>query len=205
MLEVFTNNVRIVLASASPRRQQFLQELGLTYTVLCAQDVEPKPEYLEKPEDYALRAALTKGRHVAKNCADAVILSADTVVSVEGQILGKPKDSTEALTMLTLLSGKIHTVISAVSIIFPPAFESGQREELCFFERTEVCFHPWPESVLAAYAVSTEPLDKAGAYAIQGKGAFLVKYINGSWSNVVGLPVTKLVDILLQRKLIKPC
>ncbi len=202
MSELFVNNCRIVLASASPRRQQFLQELGIAYSLVPASGVEPEPNAHELPEDYALRAALAKGRHVAKHHAD-LVLAADTVVCIDGKILGKPQDSNEALHMLKLLAGKSHTVISAVSIIFAP-FEDS-REELCFFDSTEVCFHPWPVHVLAKYAECGEPLDKAGAYAIQGKGAFLVKYINGSWSNVVGLPVTKLVDVLLARGIITTC
>ncbi len=197
---MFVNRHNIILASGSPRRQLFLKELGLEFSICIAENIEPQPQVNELPEDYALRAALAKGQHVAINSVqDALVVAADTVVSVDGLILGKPKDSVEALQMLKMLAGKKHTVISAVCIIFPPLVHGEAREELCFYDKTEVVFHAWDEKVLASYAACGEPLDKAGAYAIQGHGAFLVKHIKGSWSNVVGLPVTLLVDILLKR------
>ncbi len=188
----------LVLASASPRRQLFLQELGLAYTVVRPHGIEPLPDYNETPENYAMRAAKVKATFVAERHGDAVVIAADTVVALHGKIFGKPKDAEHALDMLQSLAGKGHTVISAVCCLLP----SGK--ELLFHENTEVFFHDWNEDILRNYAYCGEPLDKAGAYAIQGQGAFLVESIRGSWSTVVGLPVTQLVEKLLQNACIAP-
>ena len=143
-----------------------------------------------------------------------IILAADTVVTVDGDILGKPDDSRHALDMLQRLSGRGHEVISAVCLLLPSpdnseaVTEDGHfenTEELVFSDVSRVFFHPWPESVLRAYVATGEPHDKAGAYAIQGQGAFLVDRIEGSWSTVVGLPVTQLARLLLDRGFMLPC
>lgn len=188
----------LVLASASPRRQLFLQELGLTHTVVRPQGVEPQPMAGEAPDDYACRAAGAKARAVARACPQAVVLAADTVVALDSIILGKPVDAEDALRMLRLLAGRIHRVISAVSLALP----GGGMVE--FHDIAQVRFHPWPEKVLVAYAHTGEPFNKAGAYAIQGQGAFLVAELTGSWSTVVGLPVTQLVEVLLVHGLVEP-
>ena len=188
----------MVLASASPRRQLFLQEWGIPYTVVRPTGVEPQPQAGELPAVYALRAARAKAVAVALAGTGEVppgslILAADTVVALQKEILGKPADAGDALRMLTLLSGRSHTVISAVSVRLPDG------EALEMVDTTQVRFHAWPEGVLAAYVRTGEPADKAGAYAIQGQGAFLVEGISGSWSTVVGLPVTQLAAALLER------
>lgn len=199
MRRLFHNCRPLVLASASPRRQLFLEELGLDYTVVRPTGVEPRPLEEEMPASYSVRAAVAKARAVAHVIAEetagseAVIIAADTVVALEDELLGKPEDAEDALRMLCMLAGREHSVISAVSVIFPGG------DEVDFYDTTEVHFHAWPEEVLRAYAYSGEPLDKAGAYAIQGQGAFLVEAIRGSWSTVVGLPVTQLVALLLER------
>lgn len=199
MKALFSCLYPFILASGSPRRQQFLQELGVEYRVVRPRGVEPAPQDGEQPERYALRAATAKAEAVAGLCAapQTVVLAADTVVALEGNILGKPENAADALRMLRLLAGRTHRVISAVSVFLP----GGDRLE--FHDSTEVRFHAWPDAALAAYARSGEPLDKAGAYAIQGQGAFLVDSIAGSWSTVVGLPVTQLVAALLARGILR--
>ena len=124
------------------------------------------------------------------------------MVAVDDDILGKPRDTPHALDMLTRLAGRGHEVISAVCLLLPRGWP-GLPGEL-FSDVSRVFFHAWPESVLAAYARTHEPDDKAGAYAIQGQGAFLVERVEGSWSTVVGLPVTPLVQLLLERGLMSP-
>ncbi len=196
MTGIFHQTVPIVLASASPRRQHFLRELGVDFRVLCPQDVEPLPLAKEEPAAYALRAACAKAVAAARLCADervkALVIAADTVVDVDGVIFGKPRDTAHALEMLRQMAGRQHRVVSAVSLVLPDGREQN------FYDATEVFFHPWPEAVLAAYAAHEEGRDKAGAYAIQGQGAFLVSRIEGSWSTVVGLPVSRLTDALLR-------
>ncbi len=199
--------LELILASASPRRRQFLSEWGLPFATARPTGVEPRPEADEKPDAYTRRAAQAKALAVERRLdpatrARALILAADTVVALEGDILGKPRDTGHALEMLTRLTGRGHEVISAVCLLPPPGWPGGPVE--LFSDVSRVFFHDWPRSVLAAYARTHEPDDKAGAYAIQGQGAFLVERVEGSWSTVVGLPVTPLVRILLERGLIFP-
>lgn len=229
--------IRLVLASGSPRRRQFLEEWGLPFVPARPDNAEPRPEPGEEPRQYALRAAEAKALAVACQpaCADALVLAADTVVALEGDILGKPRDQAHALRMLERLSGRSHEVISAVCLVLPqgrtpaPAAEAGRpkaeaappcrlaaglalhmrtasggRCRLSFSDTSRVFFHPWPGTVLRAYVRTHEPDDKAGAYAIQGQGAFLVERVEGSWSTVVGLPVTALARILQDQGLMLP-
>jgi len=181
----------LVLASGSPRRQQFLRDLGLAFRVVLPQGREPRPEAGERPVGYVLRIAALKGESVAAACPDAVVLAADTIVVLDNAILGKPADEREALDMLERLSGRTHAVVTAVSLCIPGA------ERLVFHCESRVTFHPWPRTVLEAYAHSGESLDKAGGYAIQGLGSFLVQSVEGSWTSVVGLPVTEVTELLL--------
>lgn len=200
-LFVLRPGIRLVLASASPRRRQFMDEWGLPYTVVRPAGVEPRPKDGEPPADYALRAAAAKARAVAgRPDADSadLILAADTVVALGHDILGKPADPADALRMLRRLSGREHQVITGVCCLFPDGTTSG------FADTSAVRFHAWPDDVLAAYVRSGEPADKAGAYAIQGQGAFLVAGVHGSWSTVVGLPVSRLADLLLSGGWMRP-
>ena len=187
----------LVLASGSPRRQQFLRDLGLAFRVVLPQGREPRPEPGEQPVDYALRIAALKGESVAAVCPEDVVLAADTIVILNNDILGKPADEREALTMLERLSGCTHVVVTAVSLRIPGA------ERLVFHCESRVAFHSWPRSVLEAYAKSGEPLDKAGGYAVQGLGSFLVRAVEGSWTSVVGLPVTEVTELLLNEGVIR--
>ena len=160
-LFVLRPGIRLVLASASPRRRQFMDEWGLPYTVVRPAGVEPRPGHGESPAAYALRAATAKARAVAASAdagADGLILAADTVVALDSDILGKPADDTDALDMLRRLSGRGHEVITGVCCLFPDGSSAG------FADTSAVRFHAWPDDVLRAYVRSGEPADKAGAW-----------------------------------------
>ena len=187
----------LILASTSPRRQQFLRDMGLEFTVVKPELDEPHPLPGEDPVVYAARTAALKATAAASRYPGCAVVAADTVVVAGLDILGKPVDEADSLRMLERLAGKTHTVVTAVEIVFSDASRTG------FACSSQVRLHSWPQAVLAAYARSGEPLDKAGAYAVQGLGTFLVAEIAGSWSNVVGLPVTELTEFLLQHKLIE--
>ncbi|MBQ7738062.1 MAG: septum formation protein Maf [Desulfovibrionaceae bacterium] len=195
------SNLKLILASASPRRKQFLDEWGITYQICRPQLIEPKPEAFESPTSYTERLAKLKGS-VSYASLDpegkksTLLISADTVVAFNNEILGKPVDAAHALSMLKTLAGKKHEVTTSVYCIFPDG------SDLSFSETSLVFFHQFPEEILQSYVVTGEPLDKAGAYAIQGMGAFLIEKIEGSWSTVVGLPVCRLAQELLSRGLL---
>jgi len=189
----------LVLASASPRRREFLRLLGLEFELAKGAGVEPQPLAGENPAAYALRAAEAKAFAAAQLSPGAFVLGADTVVALEGEIFGKPRDRRHALDMLLRLSGKSHEVISVCCCCLP---DGTARHTM---DKARVYFFPWPRDVLAAYAATDEVLDKAGAYAIQGQGAFLAQRIEGSVSAVVGLPMTQLVSLLLELGVIRAC
>lgn len=184
----------LVLASASPRRQELLKYLGYDFTVEAPSEQELEregPRAGEGPEDYALRLASLKAREVAERLPGRVVIGADTVVVLGREILGKPRDGREALEMLRKLSGRDHVVVTGVALL-----DGRDGREKTFAVRTRVSFSSPGEEALAKYAASEEPLDKAGAYAIQGEGAFLVRAISGSYTNVVGLPLEELSSAL---------
>lgn len=200
--------MRLVLASASPRRRELLAAWGLPFAILTAPDhMEPRPQPGEKPADYALRAARGKASCVhsllpPELAAASLVLAADTVVCLAGRILGKPGNAAQALTMLEQLSGQTHTVTSAVALRMPADWP-GPAED-CLVDTASVRFAAWPRAVLAAYAACGEPDDKAGAYAVQGWGAFLADRLEGAWTTVVGLPLAPLASLLLTRGLMLP-
>ncbi|MCH5277887.1 MAG: septum formation protein Maf [Desulfovibrionaceae bacterium] len=199
----------LVLASSSPRRQNFLRDQGLEFTVMAAEGPEPVPDGREDPTAFALRAAGHKARSAARRLASGagaagaapLVLAADTIVTLNGQILGKPASRQQALSMLTRLAGVTHTVITACCL--HPVNPADARP-LCFADSTRVSFADWPEEILRAYVDTGDPLDKAGAYGIQGKGAFLAERIEGSWSTVVGLPVSQTIRALLTMNALRP-
>ncbi len=198
MTSAFTMLRPLVLASGSPRRRAFLESVGLTFRILPATCDEPRPLPGEDPRAYAARCAEAKSRFVLTSMTDreagTAVLSADTIVILRDEtgasILGKPRDKAEALAMLSRLSGRTHEVVTSCCLAMDSHVE-------CFDDMTEVTFAPWPRSVLEAYVESGDPLDKAGAYGIQGKGAFLVSRVSGSWSTVVGLPLNLVLERLL--------
>jgi septum formation protein len=181
----------IVLASASPRRQQLLRDAGLDFVVHPA-DISEVPFAGEIPSSFAARMAKEKARAVLSTMADRVILAADTVVAVQKEILGKPRDAEDAARMLQLLSNRTHHVITGVCL-------AGNRFEDVRHETTAVTFLPITEAGIRAYISTAEPMDKAGAYAIQGNAARWVSKIDGDYNNVVGLPVEMVLRMLRER------
>ena len=173
----------LILASGSPRRRELLGLITTDFTVCVSGAEETVPEGLTPAETVEALAEI-KGRAVfAEHAADTVI-AADTVVAVDGVILGKPASRQEAFDMLRLLSGKTHEVFTGVWI-------ANAQAAVRFHERTEVTFYPLSDDEIWSYADTGEPFDKAGAYGIQGRGALLVRGINGDFFNVVGFPVAK--------------
>lgn len=195
---LFTTTGKLILASGSPRRKTLLQDLGLEFEVIAAQ-VEEKPRAGEKPEDFVLRAASDKAGAVSCGNPASWVLGADTVVVHGGRILGKPGDAEEALSVLLALSGQKHLVHTGFCLANVKKQVSVSR-----LVTTEVYFSSFSEEIAAAYVASREPLDKAGAYGIQGVGGVLVEKINGSYSNVVGLPLVEVIQEMLRYKLVAP-
>ena len=195
---LFRTNVRLILASASPRRKEMLAKLGLDFEVLAA-EVDELPLNGESPQDFVLRAAIEKASDIAGNHPDAWVLGADTIVVHGGNILGKPKDAGDALKLLMRLSGQMHKVLTGCCL-------KREQENISVSQviATDVYFSAFSEAIAAAYVATGEPLDKAGAYGIQGYGGTLVEKINGSYSNVVGLPLAETVDEMLRYKIIQP-
>lgn len=186
------NQIAIVLASASPRRQELLKNAGIEF-VVHPSDIPEVPHAGEDPRGFGERMAREKARAVRALMAGsaddrrqmtdrAVILSADTVVAVRNEILGKPENAEDAKRMLRMLSDKTHAVITAVCLL-GDGFEDVRSEE------TAVHFNAMSENEIAEYVASGEPMDKAGAYAIQGRASRWISKIEGDYYNVVGLPV----------------
>jgi len=180
----------IVLASTSPRRRELLGLCGFPFAVVPSPAREPAPEAGETPGHYAGRMARRKAAAVAARRPDAVVLGADSVVAVAGLILGKPSDAADAGRMLALLSGRTHQVVTGCALFVP------DREPEVFAVTTAVTMAAIPEALCAAYVATGEPMDKAGAYAIQGQAAAFVTGIEGSYTNVVGLPLAEVVAAL---------
>ncbi|MBM9536966.1 Maf family protein [Desulfobulbus alkaliphilus] len=194
---MFTTPCPLILASASPRRQEFLTQLGLSFHVQPAIiDETPRPG--EAPVQFAQRLATAKAESMASDQPQACIIGADTVVSLGTTLFGKPADQQEALTILKNLQGKTHLVTTGLAII------CRQRDiKETTTVTSQVTFDTFPDPVLQAYIETGDPMDKAGAYGIQGQGAFLVRSITGSWSNIVGLPVNTLIRTLLRLELLQ--
>ena len=183
-------NRQLVLASASPRRAELLASAGFTFIVRPAEvDETPLPD--ETPRRYVLRVARAKARMIAaqRDPLGSIVLAADTTVVVDGKMLGKPHDRDDAVRMLQTLSGVIHEVLTGVALI---AADSEHEEVVT----THVRLMPLTADEIAWYVDSGEPEGKAGAYAIQGRAARFVDWIEGSWSNVVGLPVATVYEML---------
>ena len=185
--------MRLILASASPRRAELLRAAGIEFDVMPA-DVDETLHGGESPEQYVRRVANAKACGVLARSHGRPVVAADTVVVVDGEILGKPVDADDAGRMLKMLSGKRHEVLTAVSVSL------GGPEDACpaasAVERTTVEFAALSDAEIAEYVASGEPLDKAGAYAIQGRASRFVTRIEGSYSNVVGLPVALVYNLL---------
>lgn len=180
---------RVILASQSPRRRELLTLVGIPHEVRPA-DIDETYLAGEKPREHALRLAREKARKIAT--PDAVVIGSDTIVVVDGDVLGKPADDADATRMLRRLSGRAHTVITAVAVCWQGRVEADA-------ETVDVTFHELSDEQIRAYIATREPMDKAGAYGIQGFGATIVARVDGDYFAVMGLPLQRMV--LLMRKL----
>lgn len=179
-----------ILASSSPRRAELLRQLQVEFTVVPSEATELWHEHLS-PQELCQLNAHRKARDVAKKIPDALVLGADTLVFLDHEILGKPRDLAGAQRMLARLQGRTHQVVTGVSLI-----QLRAHRERIFAASTDVLFHPLNARQIHDYLSQIHPFDKAGAYAIQEHGEWLVSEISGSYSNVVGLPLERLREEL---------
>ena len=190
-------SVKVILASGSPRRKELMELMGIPFET----DVSDADEDIDKempPERYVGELSRRKAKAVEERHEKDIIIGADTIVVMDGTVLGKPKDKDNALKMLHMLAGRTHSVYTGVTISYPKGI--ADRAEESFHVRTDVTMYPANEMLLEAYTESSEPYDKAGAYGIQGRGALLVERIEGDYYNVMGLPISglyrRLINIL---------
>lgn len=183
------NGYQVVLASASPRRRELLAQLGIKADI--------RPSHVEeeirakKPEQIVMELSWQKAEDVAAGCpAGTIVIGADTVVAVRNEILGKPGTPIRAYEMIEMLQGTSHQVYTGVTVLL--CLGGGKNHGITFAERTDVHVYPMTIEEIRAYATCGEPLDKAGAYGIQGRFAAYIKGIDGDYSNVVGLPLGRL-------------
>ena len=179
---------RVVLASQSPRRRELLTLVGITHEVRPA-DVDEAYLAGEQPRAHAERLARAKAVVAAHETPDALVIGSDTIVVVDGDVLGKPRDDAHAAQMLARLSGRTHTVMTAVAVIW-------RGEQRSAVEEVEVTFHALTAGDIATYIATREPMDKAGAYGIQGYGATIVARVDGDYFAVMGLPLQRLVRLM---------
>ena len=179
------DNLKVVLASASPRRKELLSLIFNEYDIRPADCDEALPEGI-KAQEAVEYLSLIKNKATVEICDEnSLVISADTVVAVDGEILGKPQDKEDARRMISLLSGREHQVFTGVTLSLNGNFKT-------FSEKTDVVFYKLTDKEIEDYISTDEPYDKAGAYGIQGKAGLLVKAVNGDYYNVVGLPVARL-------------
>lgn len=192
--------MEIILASQSPRRQELLKKLDLPFRVR----ISPIDEEIYRGEDprlYVLRMAETKAAVVAEKEEKALVIGADTIVLLDGQILGKPKDQDDAAKILEKIQGRKHLVLTGVSLN-----KRNNEKTISFVEETEVDFAPMTRAEIQTYIATGQPLDKAGAYGIQDRGALFVRGISGSYYNVMGLPLRRIyeeINILIEGEVIE--
>ena len=184
---------KIILASQSPRRKELMQLLHLEYEVIpsgCDENIK-----CDSPEELVKQLSSLKANDVLETnkLKDCLVIGADTIVVCEGRVLGKPKTEDEAFEMLSLLTGNKHIVFTGVTII-----DADTKKSVSFAEETEVFMYDVTDKEIWDYIATKDPMDKAGGYGVQSKGAFLVKGVNGDFYNVVGLPVARLYQELKQ-------
>lgn len=180
----------IILASKSPRRQELFGRLGLEFTVRTA-DVDERMDPNLPPEQEVARVSALKAAKIAEECPDDLIVSADTIVVIDGLVLGKPKDEADAARMLRLLSGRTHEVMTGLCV------RQGKTVRQTV-SRTCVTFRPLTETEILSYIRTGEPMDKAGSYGVQGLGSVLVSHLDGDFFSVMGLPLCELCTMLRQ-------
>lgn len=196
---------RIILASASPRRKELLEQIGIEFEICPAKGEEVITKTL--PQEVVMELSKQKAEEIASMLlsfrenhkdittpTDILVIGADTVVAHEGKILGKPKDEEDAKHMLQSLSGMTHSVFTGVTLVLID--KQGRCGEVVFYEKTDVTMHTINKEEIERYVASGEPMDKAGAYGIQGKCAIYIKKIEGDYNNVVGLPISRLYQEL---------
>ena len=186
---------KIILASGSPRRRELLTQIGWEYTVIPSK----KEEILRftKPEDIVKDLSLQKAQDIAETAAPGtMVIGSDTVVALDGEILGKPHTPDNAVKMLKRLEGRSHQVYTGVSVVIKGAAADGSDEIISFAEETDVHVYPMTDAEIEAYVATGDPLDKAGAYGIQGIFAKHVQGISGCYYNVMGLPIGRLYQEL---------
>lgn len=193
----------LVLASASPRRSALLQQIGADF-IVCVSDVIEDNDQVLSPSELVIMQAKQKAEAVAcqwfavstvRNNHD-VIIGADTIVVLDGQVFGKPSNDEEAFSMLSALSGRSHQVITGVAVVIQQGIDNNDFRILTAVAVTTVTFCSLSAAIISSYIKTGEPFDKAGAYAIQGKGSLFVEKIAGDYTNVVGLPLTTLATLL---------
>ena len=185
---------KIILASGSPRRKELLEQAGISFIIKVSEADETITK--KEPWEVVMELAARKARAVTESGLeeeDVIVIGADTVVAVDGKILGKPHSKEEAEEMLRLLSGRVHQVCTGVALL---SRNQGSWRERTFYEETQVEMYPITEEEIREYVATGEPMDKAGAYGIQGRAAIFVKGIQGDYNNVVGLPVSRLYQEL---------
>jgi septum formation protein len=176
----------VILASASPRRSELLRQLGVDFEVIPSSAPESESEHLSPGELCSLNA-YRKARTISKHHPDALVIGMDTVVALDAQVLGKPRDMDEAFQMMRALQGETHRVLTGVCLI-----HLRSHKQKIFFEQTVVTFRQLSDEQIRNYYQHVNPLDKAGAYAIQERGEEIVAQVKGSYTNVVGLPTERL-------------
>jgi septum formation protein len=179
-------NSNIILASSSPRRADLLTTLGVSFE-LVPSNINERPHQDEAPADYIIRLARAKVIDAARKRDSGLVIGADTIVVLDGRILGKPRDEDEAISMLKQLSGRWHAVMTGLAL-----YDAATRREVADYDKTLVRFAQLTDKEIEWYVKTGEPMDKAGSYAIQERGAIFVEEIAGNYHNVVGLPVTLL-------------
>jgi septum formation protein len=188
----------LILASQSPRRKELLEQAGIAFTVVHGNfDEDSIP--LDEPNAYAKLLAREKANQIAAQYPDAWIIGADTIVCIDDAVLGKPSSKQNARSMLRQLSGRTHQVVTGYALV-----HQFQQRLITDAVTTDVRFKPLSEAEIEWYVHTIEPFDKAGGYAIQGLGSFLVKTVHGSYSNVVGLPVCEVISLLYSEGVIQP-
>jgi len=196
----FQSAASIILASGSPRRKELLERLGLKFEINAASSKELGPDSGFLPADLVQRNACIKAAEAAAVRPESFIIGADTCVALSGKIFGKPENMEDAVSMLMELSGRWHRVFTAYCVLRPEI-----EVEVLKVVESRVYLTDFGQGLIRKYCATGEPLDKAGAYAVQGIGSFMVSSIEGSWTNVVGLPMTELVETLLETGAIEPC
>ena len=189
--------MNIILASLSPRRQELLQKITTDFKVIpsCADETLPQDI---SPTDAVMLLAEKKAQEVFYSHADCCVIGSDTVVAIDGEILGKPENTAHAVSMLQQLSGREHWVYTGVTVITPT-----DTRTVCV--KTKVHFHPLTIEEITSYVATGEPMDKAGAYGIQDKGSLLVSHMDGDYYSVMGLPVATLYHMLVDLQVVTPC